>query len=92
MSIESRKAIPVIGMVSSGKSTFLNSLLGIDVLEAKNDVTTKFVCIIRNNSKLSEPIFYHLNLINDSKTNDYIYNQDGEISKGNEEIKKKYLK
>jgi len=89
MSIESRKAIPVIGMVSSGKSTFLNSLLGIDVLEAKNDVTTKFVCIIRNNSKLSEPIFYHLNLINDSKTNDYIYNQDGEISKGNEEIKKK---
>ena len=42
MSIESRKAIPVIGMVSSGKSTFLNSLLGIDILEAKDDITTKF--------------------------------------------------
>ena len=50
--IEDKFAIPVIGMISSGKSTFLNSLLGIDVLEAKDDVTTKFVCIIRHNSKL----------------------------------------
>jgi hypothetical protein len=89
MSIESRKAIPVIGMVSSGKSTFLNSLLGIDVLEAKDDITTKFVCIIRNNPKLSEPIFYHINLTKDAKTDDYIYNKDGNISKGEEQIKKK---
>ena len=89
MSIESRKAIPIIGMVSSGKSTFLNSLLGINVLEAKDDITTKFVCIIRHNPKLNEPIFYHINLIKDSKTDDYIYHKDGDISKGNEQIRKK---
>ena len=45
-------SIPVIGMISSRKSTFLNSLLRIDLLETKDDVTTKFVCIIRHNSKL----------------------------------------
>ena len=38
-------SIPVIGMISSRKSTFLNSLLRIDLLETKDDVTTKFVCI-----------------------------------------------
>jgi septin family protein len=47
--IKDKFAIPVIGMISSRKSTFLNSLLGIDLLETKDDVTTKFVCIIRHN-------------------------------------------
>ena len=42
-------SIPVIGMISSRKSTFLNSLLRIDLLETKDDVITKFVCIIRHN-------------------------------------------
>ena len=57
--IKDKFAIPIIGMISSRKSTFLNSLLGIDVLETKDDVTTKFVCIIRHNSKLKQLKFYH---------------------------------
>ena len=37
---------PVIGMISSGKSSFLNALLNMDCLEASADVTTKIVTII----------------------------------------------
>ena len=61
--IEERRGIIVIGMISSGKSTFLNSLLGITYLESKDDVTTKFVTIIRYNENLKEPKFYHLKVI-----------------------------
>ena len=86
--IENRKAIPVIGMVSSGKSTFLNSLLGIDVLEAKDNITTKFVCIIRYNSKLQSPKFYHVILKENQNSNDYNYYKEGEEAEGLENIKK----
>ena len=37
-----RIQIPIIGRISSGKSTFLNALLGIDCLEVRQDVTTQF--------------------------------------------------
>ena len=54
-----RFAIPVIGRISSGKSTFLNSLLGLNnILESNTDITTKFVCIIRHNQLLNEPKAY----------------------------------
>ena len=92
MSIESRKAIPIIGMVSSGKSTFLNSLVGTDVLEVNEDITTKFVCIIRHNPNLKEPIFYHLKLAEDLKTDDYIYKKDGEETIGTDKIKERISK
>ena len=65
--IEERKGLIVIGMISSGKSTFLNSLLGITYLESKDDITTKFVTIIRYNESLKEPKFYHLKLIKQEK-------------------------
>ncbi len=48
-------SIPIIGKISSGKSTFLNSLLGLDCLESDTKITTKFVCIIRHNKELSKP-------------------------------------
>ena len=48
-------SIPVIGKISSGKSTFLNSLLGLDCLESDTIITTKFICIIRHNRELSAP-------------------------------------
>ena len=92
MSIDSRKAIPIIGMVSSGKSTFLNSLLGTDVLEAKDDIATKFVCIIRHNQDLKEPIFYHLKLSHDTKSDDYNYIKDGDETRGADKIKEKIAK
>ena len=48
-------SIPVIGTISSGKSTFLNSLLGLDFLESEIKITNKFICIIRHNPEFSFP-------------------------------------
>lgn len=86
--IEERKAIPVIGMVSSGKSTFLNSLLGIEILETKDDITTKFVCIIRYNPNITIPKFYHVILKKKENLDDYIYIKDGKEAEGLDNIKK----
>lgn len=60
---------PVIGMISSGKSSFLNALLNMDCLEASADVTTKIVTIIRYNSNLTEPRFFQLTVNNDGNDN-----------------------
>ena len=49
--------IPIIGSISSGKSTFLKGLLGINELETGATTTTKFICLIKNSSKTS---FYHV--------------------------------
>ena len=58
-----RFAIPIIGRISSGKSTFLNSLLGLNnILESNTDITTKFVCIIRHNQLLDKPKIYSVKL------------------------------
>ena len=86
--IKNKNAVPVIGMISSGKSTFLNSLLGLDVLETKDDVTTKFVCIIRHNKSLSQPKFYHIKLEKDEDSENYSFIKDGEESIGKENILK----
>ena len=51
-------SIPVIGKISAGKSTFLNSLLGIDCLESATKITTKFICIIRHNENNKTPRLY----------------------------------
>ena len=54
-----RFAIPIIGRISSGKSTFLNFLLGLNnILETNTNIATKFVCIIRYNQLLNEPKAY----------------------------------
>ena len=74
--LEERKGIIVIGMISSGKSTFLNSLLGIAYLEAKDDVTTKFVTVIRYNENLKAPKFYHLKLIKEEQPKMYEKEKD----------------
>ena len=52
-----KKFIPIIGTISSGKSTFLKSLLGINSLETGVSTTTKFVCIIQNSESTK---FYHV--------------------------------
>ena len=52
-----RKYIPIIGPISAGKSTFLRSFLGIELLETGSFVTTKFVCVIKNSNRLA---FSHL--------------------------------
>ena len=42
-----RFSIPIIGMISSGKSTFLNFLLNNKYIKYNNDITTNFITIIR---------------------------------------------
>ena len=87
--IDLRKSIPIIGTISSGKSLFLNNLLGLNLLES---ITSKFVCIIRHNKFLLEPKFYHIELIEngkDQKTGmiEYYAKREGEIITGYENIK-----
>ena len=57
-----RFCIPVIGLISSGKSTFLNFLLNIECLESKFDIATKCVVIIRHNKLLEFPEIYSVKL------------------------------
>ena len=58
-----RFTIPVIGRISSGKSTFLNAILGLNnILESNTDITTKFVCIIRHNQFIDKPKVYSVKL------------------------------
>ena len=71
--VEERKGIIAIGMISSGKSTFLNSIFGFNYLQANDNITTKFICVIRYNPNINEPIFYNLKLIQKSNSNEYIY-------------------
>jgi hypothetical protein len=88
--IEERKGMVVIGMISSGKSTFLNSIFGIDYLEANNDITTKFICAIRYNPELKEPIFYNLKLVpKPDKKDEYIFIKNSENFSGKKKIKSK---
>ena len=86
--IKSKYAVTIIGMISSGKSMFLNSLLGLDLLESKEGVTTKFVCIIRHNKSLNNPKFYHVKLKKDENSENYSFIKDGEESYGNQNILK----
>ena len=85
--IEKRRGIIVVGMISSGKSTFLNSLLGISYLEANDNITTKMVTIIRYNESLEKPKFYHLKVIEDKDVEGgYLFEKDGEEAIGEKEI------
>jgi hypothetical protein len=68
-------SIPIIGKISSGKSTFLNSLLGIDCLESDINITTKFICIIRHNPENKTPRLFPVKLIKrKSEINPNAYN------------------
>lgn len=47
--IKPELAICVMGLYSSGKSAFINSLVGVEVLPSASDPTTAKVCRIKNN-------------------------------------------
>ena len=78
-----RKFIPIIGTISSGKSTFLDSFLGIEVLQTGILTTTKFVCIIKYSTKTS---FYH---VIPKRENFIVFSKQGEEISDENEIKKK---
>ena len=79
------KFIPIIGTISSGKSTFLQGLLGTDVLETGQTTTTKFVCLIKNSA---ETKFYPIILKRDNLIKFEKKENDIEIL-GEENIKEK---
>ena len=60
---EERFLIPIIGMISSGKSTFLNSLLQGNYLSISTNVDTSFVCILRHNNLNKTPKLYKCKII-----------------------------
>lgn len=77
----SKNGIPLLGEISTGKSTFLNGYFGIDFLEIGIGITTKFITIIRHNPNLKVPVFYHVNL-SENENGKYKYLKDGDIFQG----------
>jgi septin family protein len=57
-----RFTIPIIGKISSGKSTFLNSIISGNYLSCSTDIDTKFVCILRHNKNCKSPKFFNCEL------------------------------
>ena len=80
-------------MISSGKSSILNALFNMDILEATPQVTTKIVTIIRYNKNVKDnPIFYKLSLEKE-ENNDYkFYKEKTTEIAGKEKIKEKIKK
>ena len=83
---------PIIGMISSGKSSILNALFNIDYLEAKPQVTSKTVIIIKYNQFITKPRFYHLKLINEGNDNYTFLKENKSEIIGKEEIRKAIAK
>ena len=81
MNSNNRKLIPIIGTISAGKSTFLNGLLGTNILQKGSSTTTKFVCLIKHSANIQ---FYKVkvsrvnNQLNFEKESEVI-NDEGEI-------------
>ena len=80
-----KKIVPIIGIISSGKSTFLQALINSDVLETGGTTTTKFPCLIKDN-KSGIFKFYHVKICPDKEER---FIRDGEIISGEENIKLK---
>ena len=81
---------PIIGMISSGKTTFLKVLFDIDFLESSSGIGTKFVNIIRYNPNVGKsPKFYHLKVKNIGFGNYDFYKEKNTEIIGKEKIKKK---
>lgn len=94
-----RFSIGIFGKISSGKSTFLNYLLGLKgVLQVQSEVATKFVCFIRHNKHNKVPRFYEAipenrklykmknDFFNFEKGNEIVGNINEVISQRNKEI------
>ena len=90
--VKIKNICPVIGMISSGKSSILNALFNMDYLEARTDTTTKIVTIIRYNPKATKPKLFGLELINDGNDNYTFYKNNEPEAIGKEDIKEKVVK
>lgn len=89
--MEVRKILSVIGKISTGKSSFLNYLLGNDILQTGNELKTRFIVIIRHTEN-KEPVLSHIKRTTSHYDDLYqkIEDSDGKIEyKGKKEIIKK---
>ena len=86
--IKKKIVMPTIGNISVGKSYFLNSLLGFDLCQVKNEITTKFILFIRHIEDFKEPKLYNIKPIK-NKNGSYDFIKDNEIFIGEKEIKEK---
>ena len=75
-----RFSIPIIGPISSGKSTFYNYFLGLNgCLETKEKITTKTICIIRHNKNNIKPKIYKIKDCNERHFYKYNFEKGDEI-------------
>ena len=74
-------SIPIRGKVSSGKSTFLNSILLGNYLSSSSDIDTKFICILRNNINCKIPLLYNCKIKQENLNYKYkdSENEDNEL-------------
>ena len=73
--------IPMIGMISAGKSTIINVILNENLLETNDNITTKFVNIIKYNPSLPYPSFTHIIPKKNKNTNTYDFFIDNDYKK-----------
>ena len=70
-----RFAIPVIGCISSGKSTILNYLLRLrKTLQVAQEITTKCICIIRHQKGNKKAKIYEVEIMRRGGKTDGFYN------------------
>ena len=86
--MEARKILSVIGNISTGKSSFLNYLLGSDILQTGDCLKTRFIIIIRHTEN-NIPVLSHVMRKRSDNEDLYIKVEDsqGKIEyKGKKEI------
>ena len=73
--------IPMIGVISAGKSTIINVLLNENLLETNDNITTKFINIIKYNPSLTYPSFTHIIPKKNNENNVYDFIVDNNYKK-----------
>ena len=80
-----RFSVPIIGKISSGKSTILNFILDLkEKLQVKTNTTTRFVCLIRHNKLLKnkDPLIYNVEFIPRAVYYNYYNFEKGNLIEG----------
>ena len=80
-----RFSVPIIGKISSGKSTILNFILDLkEKLQVKTNTTIRFVCLIRHNKLLKnkDPLIYNVEFIPRAVDYNYYNFEKGNLIEG----------
>ena len=84
-----RFIIPIIGVINSGKSTFMNNLLNLqNILQIGDTITTRFAAIIRHDKNANIPEIYNVDIERRSDSG-FNFKEKGEnLLKKNQNISK----